>query len=69
MTQEKMAKCIANRDEFILCGNILNQSEQRMSFYFYPSDRHEHCPDWLKDIIYDAVMKRKDELEKEFAEL
>lgn len=69
MTQERMSKCIANRDEFIWCNEVLNDSESKMSFYFYPSDRYQNCPDWLRDMIFEEIVKRKEELEKEFAEL
>lgn len=85
MTQERMDKCISNRDEYIWCKDVLNHSESEMSLYFhsivgnqnYPkwvSDtifegEKKHCPDWLRDMIFEEIVKRKEELEKEFAEL
>ena len=69
MTQERMAKCIANRDEYIWCRDVLNHSESKMSLYFHSSGKYQNCPDWLRDMIFEEVIKRKEELEKEFAEL
>ena len=68
MTQERMDKCIANRNEYIWCKDVLNHSESKMGLYFHPGDRH-NCPDWLKDMIFEEIVKRKEELDKEFAEL
>lgn len=59
------------------CSDVITHiyKENRMSLRFdttqscMESYDYKSCPDWLKDIILDAVEKYREEVRKEFAEL
>lgn len=75
MTEEKLKQANANRSEFEWCKKMRDNYLHRMTFRFKWStsciDNSEdlRCPEWLKDMIFDEVKKRQEELEKEFVEL
>lgn len=59
------------------CSDVITHiyKKNRMSLRFdttqscMESYDYKSCPDWLKDIILDAVEKHREEVRKEFAEL
>lgn len=75
MTQEVLNKANANRSEFEWCKKMRDNYLHRMKFRFNWSTScidnsvDLRFPEWLKDMIFEEVEKRQEELEKEFAEL
>ena len=75
MTQELLDRCNVNRDEYQWCKRVREHYLDRLKLRFDTTrdciENHTDmwCPEWLNEMIFDAVKKRQEELEKEFADL
>lgn len=72
MTEEKLKQANTNRHEYQWCKDVRGNYSHRMKLRFDWSEscmeHHEEypCPEWLDDLIFEAIKERQDELEKEF---
>ena len=75
MTQEKLNECNNNRAEYEWCEDVRRHYLNRMSLRFDTTKNcienydYLRCPEWLKDMIFEAVKQRQEELEEEFKKL
>ncbi len=75
MTEEKFKQANANRNECQWCKDVLSNYGHTMRIRSYWSinckKHHEEyrCPEWLYDLIFEAIKERQEELEKEFEKL
>ena len=61
MTQEKLNECNNNRAEYKWCEDVRR--------HYIENYDNLRCPEWLKDIIFEAVKQRQEELEEEYKKL